>query len=124
MSVLLWILQGVVALLCVSGGGFKLANPADLTKQFRSVSAGLWRVVGLIEVVGGVLLILPGATGWMPVLTPIAAGVLALENLALAAFYGRSSTKMVAANPFLWAVLIMVLAAVVAIGRFALAPLA
>jgi hypothetical protein len=117
MNILLWIVQGVLALLCLAGGGFKASKPTDLVKGTRVLSAGAWRAIGVLEMLLGVLLIVPAALDWMPALTPLAAGLVALENLILSALYARISIKLVAANPLVWSVPIVVMAALVAWGR-------
>jgi hypothetical protein len=117
-NIILWIVQGLLAFFCLAGGGFKLAKPDEVAKQAPAISAGTWRVFGVIEVVGAILLILPGALGWMPQLTPIAAIAIALENVILARIYGKQSMRLVAANPLVYAVPIAIVAAVVAVGRF------
>lgn len=71
---------------------------------------------------GAVLLVVPAAMKWMPVLTPLAAAVLALETLALAGVSARYSLKLTAANPMVWALVMGLLAAFVAYGRYALRP--
>src|SRR5437899_1918820 len=71
------------------------------------------------EMVGAVLLIVPAAAKWMPVLTPLAAAALALETLALAGLYARYSLKLAATNPLVWAVVMGLLSAFVAYGRYA-----
>ena len=76
----------------------------------------------MFEMVCAVLLIVPAAVNWMPALTPLAAAALALETLALAGLYGRYSLPLTAANPLVWAVLMALLAAFVAYGRYALMP--
>src|SRR5207245_1388511 len=53
---------------------------------------------------------------------PLAAGALALETLALAGLYARYSLKLAATNPMVWAVVMGLLAAFVAYGRYALVP--
>ena len=124
MNILLWILQGILAFLCLGGGGYKLAKPDDLVKQERGTSATMWRLLGVVEVVGGILLILPGLIGWRPELTAIAAGVIALENLGLSVRYAMRSVKLVAANPLVWSAAMTLIAIVVAYGRYVLSPLA
>lgn len=54
----------------------------------------------------------------MPVLTPLAAAALALESLALAGLYAHDSRDLNPANPFVWAILMGLLAALVACGRY------
>ncbi len=123
MNVLLWVLQIAVALLYLAGGGFKTVNPDDVAKQITALPRGGWRAVGVFEVLGAVLLIVPAAANWMPVLTPLAAAALAVETLALAAVYARFSLKLAATNPLVYAVPMALMAAFVAYGRFSLSPL-
>lgn len=123
MNVLLWVLQIALSLLYFAGGAFKTFNPDDVAKQITALPRGGWRVLGVFEVLGAVLLIVPAAAKWIPVLTPLGAAALALETLALAALYARYSLKLAATNPLVWAVPMGLLAAVVAYGRYSLAPL-
>jgi hypothetical protein len=123
MNWVLWIVQGVLALLLLAGGGFKLTQVETLAGQFSDVPAAAWRVFGLVEIVGAVLVILPAATGWKPVLTPIAAGVLLVESLVLAAIYARASLAWSGDNPLVYAVVMAIGLAFVAYGRLAIVPL-
>jgi len=119
MNILLWVLQVAVALLYLAGGGFKTFNPDDPAKQIRALPKGAWRALGVFELLGAVLLIVPAAAKWMPGLTPVAAAALALETLALAAVYARySSLKLTAANP--WSTRSRWMAVLVAYGRYSL----
>jgi len=120
MNVLLWILQVALALLYLAGGAFKTFNPDDVAKQISALPRAGWRVLGVLEVLGAVLLIVPAAANWMPVLTPLGAAMLALETLALAALYARYSLKLAATNPLVWAVPMGLMAALVAYGRYSL----
>jgi hypothetical protein len=122
MNVLLWILQVVLALLYLAGGGFKTINPDDVAKQITALPPSAWRALGVFEVVGAVLLIVPAAAKWMPVLTPLAAAALALETLALAALYARYSLALAATNPLVYAIPMGVMAVLVAYGRYSLSP--
>jgi hypothetical protein len=124
MNVFLWVLQVVLAFLYGAGGSYKTFKFDVLAKQMRTLSRGGWRALGVLEMVGAVLLIVPAAARWMPVLTPIAAVTLALETLFLAALYARYSLKLAATNPMVWAVVMAVLVAFVAYGRYVLSPLA
>ena len=119
MNVGLWIVSALLALLCVAGGFFKLSQPATLAGQFPALPGAAWRALGVVEIVCGVLLIVPAATGWMPTLTPAAAAVLVLETLALSALYARTSTKLTAANPLVFSVVMALLATIVAYVRYA-----
>jgi len=119
MNVLLWVLQIGLALLYLAGGAYKTFKFDELANQMRALPRSGWRALGVLEMVGAVLLIVPAAARWMPVLTPLAAAALALETLALAGLYARYSLKLAATNPLVWAVVMGLLSAVVAYGRYA-----
>jgi hypothetical protein len=122
MNVLLWVLQVVLALLYLAGGAYKTFSFDEVAKQLTALPRGGWAALGVLEMLGAVLLIVPAAAKWMPVLTPLAAAVLALETLAVAAVYAQYSLKLAATNPLVWAVVMGLLAAFVAYGRYALRP--
>jgi uncharacterized membrane protein YphA (DoxX/SURF4 family) len=119
MNILLWVLQAALAFLYLAGGSFKIFKTEALAGHFRDLPPNVWRVLGVIEVVGGVLLVLPAKVTGMPTLTAIAATVLAVETLAIATAYGMKSMKFVAANPFPWNATMGLIAAFVAWGRYA-----
>src|SRR5262245_14852813 len=118
MNILLWIAQAALALLCVSGGAYKALKFDELAKQMRAVSHAGWRAIGVLEITCGILLIVPAAANWMPVLTPLAAVALVLETLALSGLYAQYSRKVTAANPLVWSVAMTFMAAFVACGRY------
>jgi hypothetical protein len=125
MNVLLWVLQVPLALLSLAGGAYKVFMFDELAKvpAAGALSRGGWGALGVFEMLCAVLLVVPAAVKWMPVLTPLAAAVLALESLGLALLYARYSLELTAANPLVWVVVIGLTAAFVAYGRYALAPL-
>ncbi len=124
MNVLLWVLQVALALLYFSGGAYKVFMFDELAKQMSALPRGGWRALGVLEMFGAVLLVVPAAARWMPELTPLAAAVLTMETLAIAALYARYSLQLAATNPLVWAVVMGLLAAFVAYGRYAIRPLA
>ena len=124
MNIVLWVLQVVLAFLYLAGGAYKVFKFDELASYMRALPRGGWRALGVLEMVGGVLLVLPATLTGLPMLTPLAAAVLALETLALAGLYARYSLKLTAANPLVWAVLMAILTAFVAYGRYALRPVA
>jgi hypothetical protein len=124
MNVLLWVIQALLALLYLAGGAYKVFGFDELAKQFSALPRGGWRTLGLLEMIGGMLLVVPAAARWMPMLTPLAAGVLTLETLGLAALYARYSLNIATSNPLVWAAVMAMLAAFVAYGRYVLRPLA
>jgi len=70
----LWIVQGLLALLFLFSGGAKLVMPAaDLTKETPMLSASFLRFIGVCETLGGLGLVLPMLLRIRPGLTPLAA---------------------------------------------------
>jgi len=123
MNILLWVLQVALAFLYGSGGAYKTFKFDELANQMSTIPHGAWRALGVLEILGAVLLIVPAATKWMPQLTPLAATLLAVETLALAGLYASYSLKLAGSNPMVWALVMGLLAAFVAYGRYALSPL-
>lgn len=123
MNVLLWVFQSVLALLCLSGGAYKVFSFDEVAGQMTALSRTGWAALGVFEFVCGVLLIVPAAFKWVPFLTPLAALALVLETLALSGLYARYSLNLTAANPLVWSVVMALVAAVIAYGRFALSPI-
>ena len=71
----LWIIQGLLALLFLFAGSIKLIMPIEmLTAQMPLPLPGLFlRFIGTAEVTGAIGLILPGLLRIRPILTPLAA---------------------------------------------------
>ena len=123
MNVLLWILQGGLALLLLTGGAYKLFASKELVKDVGVLPSGAWGAFGVVEIVAALLLIVPAATGWQPGLTALAAVVVAVESLVLSAVYASKSRALSASNPLLWSAALVLVAAFVAYGRTAISPL-
>ena len=118
MNVFLWIVQAVLAAAFALAGVQKATQPkeklASRLPWVEDFSQGTVRFIGIVELLGGLGLILPAATGIAPILTPIAAtGLAVVMVLAAATHIRRKEPSGVAVN----AVLFM-LAAFVAWGRF------
>ncbi len=109
MTVLVWILQIVLAFLYLAGGGYKTFSYEELMKGAVAFPREAWIGLGVFEMVGAVLLIVPAALNWMPVLTPVAAAALAVETLLLAAIYASYSAAITVENPMTWAIVMGVL---------------
>ena len=69
-NIALWTLQALVALTFVAAGSGKLLGSADMIALFDAVGIGQWfrYITGLLEVVGGILLVVPGKTAFGAVL--------------------------------------------------------
>ncbi len=118
MNIVLWVLQGLLALaFLVSGIGKLMRRKEDAQRQMawmEDFSQPTIRLIGAAEVLGALGLILPAATGIAPVLTPLAATGLAIVMLgAIVVHVRRREPSGVAV-----AAVLFVLAAIIAWGRF------
>ena len=122
MSVVLWIVQVLLALVFLMAGAMKLTQPIEtLSKRMTwaaMIPRALVRFIGLVELLGGIGLILPMATGILPGLTVAAAIGLALVMVFAVVFHlARHEASHVPAN-----VALLVLALVIVVVRLAVVP--
>lgn len=119
MNILLWTVQGLLAVTAFAGGLYKIANFSEIANmpQIAALPRCAWGALGVFEMACAILLIVPGALKRMPTLTPFAAAALALESMALAALYARYSVALAATNPLVWVLAMAAMAAFVAYGR-------
>jgi hypothetical protein len=111
--ILLWTIQGVLALLFLFAGGTKLVMPvAELVKQ-SPLPGGFLRFIGVCEVLGAVGLIAPGLLGIRRGLTPLAAVGLAIIMIGATVVTLAAGQGAAAVIPLI----VGVLAAIVASGR-------
>jgi len=118
MTYALWIVQGLLALIFLFAGGVKLVLPLEvLTKQMPL--PGLFvRFIGVAEVLGAIGLLLPGLLRIRPGLTPLAAAGLVIIMI------GATTLTLVGGDlaPALIPLVVGLLSAFVAYGRWRLAP--
>ncbi|MWV42796.1 DoxX family membrane protein [Paenibacillus sp. HJL G12] len=117
MNIALWIVQGLLGLMFIFAGSTK-AFQYEKTKAsmpwVKESSKGLVIFIGIAELLGGLGLILPEATGILPILTPIAAVGLGVVMLLAAGFHAkRKEYQGIGMN-----IILLVLAVFIAIGRF------
>jgi hypothetical protein len=121
MTYVLWIIQGLLALLYLFTGGTKLVLPLEvLTEQFPL--PGLFvRFIGVAELLGAIGLILPGLLGIRPGLTPLAAAGLVIIMIG-ATVLTLAGVAPGGAALALIPLVVGILSAFVAYGRWRLAP--
>jgi uncharacterized membrane protein YphA (DoxX/SURF4 family) len=118
MTYALWIVQGLLAALFLFAGGMKLVLPVEeMTEQIQLPGLFL-RFIGVAEVLGAIGLVLPGLLRFRPGLTPLAAAGLVI--IMIGATVVTLASGMVA--PALISLVVGLLAALVAYGRWRLAP--
>jgi hypothetical protein len=116
---LLWVVQLLLALLFLFAGGTKLVMAAaELTAQ-TPLPAAFLRFIGVMEILGGLGLILPGMLHIRTALTPLAAAGLSIIMIGAVVVTIQTMGLAMAALPFVAGVL----ALFVAYGRWRLAPL-
>lgn len=118
MNVFLWILQALLAVMFAMAGVMKSTRPKDrLAPKLPWVEdfpSGMVKFIGVAELAAALGLILPAATGIAPVLTPLAAAGLVIVMIgAMITHARRKEPQAIAFN-----VVLLILAAVVAWGRF------
>ncbi len=120
MNVLLWVLQGLLAVMMLMAGGMKVARGREKLlgeprmEWVEDFSDSTIRAIGLVELAAAVGLVLPWALDIAPVLTPLAAvGVAALMIGAMLTHRRRGEMQAIATNTVL-----AFIAVVIAVGRF------
>ena len=120
----IWIAQVLLALLFLAAGFMKLTQPREKLSQqmgwVNDFSPSTVKAIGALEVLGALGLVLPALTGILPLLTPLAAVGLVLTMIGAIATHVRRNEVMpiVIVN-----VVLLLLAAFVAYGRFVAVPL-
>jgi len=119
LDTVIWAVQGVLAAMFLFAGGMKLLAFDRYIKMLEERSgkdAGLSRqlmtVVGVSEVAGALGLILPWATGILPLLTPVAALGLAVIMIGATNYHRKRG------EPPVPTIVLFVLAMFVAVTRF------
>jgi uncharacterized membrane protein YphA (DoxX/SURF4 family) len=121
MNILLWVLQILAALLYGASGVMKVFlfdKVSEGVPSFGALPRGAWTGLGILELVCTVGLIVPGAFHWQPVLTGVAAAVLAIESLVFVGVH----VKYREMAPIIMSVGLGLLMAFVAYGRMVLQP--
>ena len=125
MNIVLWILQVLLALLFLFAGGSKLIMPIEQMAEMARESGQtplpgfLVRFIGVVEVLGGLGLILPSIFRIRPGLTPLAAAGLVIVMIGAIVITLMSGTK----GPALFPMIVGLLLAFVAYGRWKLKPI-
>jgi len=118
MNIALWIIQILLALLFLFAGGMKfIMSVEEMTKQM-AMPGWFLHFIGACEILGGLGLILPWLTGIRPGLTPLAAAGLVIIMIGATVVTVMIGSVAMALVP----VIVGILAAFVAYGRWRLTP--
>ncbi len=124
MTIVLWIVQGLVALAFLLAGVMKTFMPLEGLKKNMAwggnVPAGLVRFIGIVEILGALGLVLPKLTNILPQLTIAAAIGLILVMVSAVVFHAtRKEYSNIGTN-----IVLLLLAAFIAVGYLAWVPVA
>lgn len=119
MTKVLWIVQGLLALLFLFAGGVKLVLPIEAMRQQMQLPGLFLRFIGACEVLGAIGLILPGLLRIRPGLTSLAAAGLVIIMIGATVVTLTTGPAALALIPLV----VGLLSAFVAYGRWRLAPL-
>jgi uncharacterized membrane protein YphA (DoxX/SURF4 family) len=122
MNILLWVLQGLAAVVYASSGTMKVFmfdKVSHDVPSFGALPRQAWTVLGIIELICVVGLIVPGVLHWRPQLTVLAAAILAVESLIFIYVH----VKYQEIPPIVMSAVLGLLMAFVAYGRAAVRPL-
>jgi len=118
LNIALWVAQGLLAAIFLFAGGMKLVLPVEeMTKQLPLPGLFL-RFIAVCEVLGAIGVILPWLLGIRPGLTPLAAAGLVIIMIGATALTLATAGITMALIPLV----VGILAAFVAYGRWRLAP--
>ena len=115
MNIALWIIQGLLALMFIGAGATKLQyeKAKKILPWVSNYSKVYVAFIGIVEVLGGIGLILPISLGIAPVLTTLAAiGILLIMVFAAIFHVKRGEYKAIGTN-----IIVIALALFVIIGR-------
>lgn len=119
MKYALWILQVLLGLLFLFAGVMKFVMPPEQMLQGPgNFSLGFLRFIGVVEILGGLGLILPSLLRILPILTPLAAAglVIVMIGATVVSFQGGA---MMALMPLVVTLLLIF----VAYGRWRSVPI-
>jgi hypothetical protein len=116
MNAALWTVQTLLALLFLFAGGMKLVMPLEALQGPVPLPGWFMRFIGVVEVLGGIGLILPALLGIRPGLTPLAAAGLVVVMIGATAITAMGGDVAMSPIPFV----VGLGAAFVAYGRWQL----
>lgn len=120
MNMILWIVQGLLAVTFIWAGSMKILKPEDLPFPWIKDNRSLVLLTGMVDLLGGLGIVLPALFRFQPKLTIFAAcGIVVLMTAASVFHISRGEFKDIGFN-----VLMALLAVFVVWGRRAKARIA
>lgn len=121
MTYALWIIQTLLGLLFLFSGSMKFVmSVAEMTKDTPWMAGWFLHFIGVMEILGGLGLILPSVLRIRPGLTPLAAACLVIIMIGATVI----TLGSMGIGPAMLPLIVGILCVFVAYGRWRLAPLA
>lgn len=121
MNIFLWILQSILALLCIAGGAFQMFKVDEMqatVASMRELPHSLWFAFGLFECLCGIGLILPAILKKDPKVMGFAAAAISVQSLVVIAIYFHFGDR----DPIPFALTMAILGAIIAFAQFRRKP--
>jgi hypothetical protein len=122
MNILLWVLQGLAALMYLASGVMKVFmfdKVSHDVPSFGALPREVWKAFGILELVCMVGLIVPDALHWQPMLTVVAATALTIESIVFVWVHAKYREM----TPIIMSAVLGLLMAFIAYGRMFLKPI-
>jgi hypothetical protein len=119
-SILLWVLQALLAAHTVMGAVWKFSNSEQAVPSLSAIPHGVWLAMSVIELLCAVALVLPAFYKPLAVLAPVAALCIAAEMLIFCAVHLSSGDPNY--GPMIYWLVVAAICAFIAYGRLVLRP--
>jgi hypothetical protein len=120
MNILFWILQILLALHTTMGAVWKFSHSEQAVRSLKAIPHGVWLAMSVFELLCSIALVIPAVSLSLGSLAPIAATCIAIEMLLLCAVHIYSGYAK--HGQMLYWLVVAVICASVAYGRFVLDP--
>jgi hypothetical protein len=121
MTILLWILQPLLALHTAMGAIWKFSHPAQTVPSLKALSPGVWHGMGVTELVCSAALILALFIKSWGQLASLGAAVIAAEMLLFSALYVRSGDRQL--GHLIYWLIVAAICVCIAYGRWTAKPI-
>jgi hypothetical protein len=119
--IVLWVLQVLLALHTAMGAAWKFSNSEQAVPSLKAIPHGVWMGMGVVELLLSVALVIPALYKPLGTLAPVAATCIAVEMLVFCAVHLVARDPN--ASPMIYWLVVALVCAFVAYGRFALRPI-
>ncbi len=120
MSIVLWVIQILLALHTAMGAVWKFSNSEQSVPSLSAIPHGLWLTLSVLELACAVSLILPAFYKPVSFLVPSAAALIAIEMLSFCALHLVSRTS--GSGQLVYWLVVAIICTFAAYGRFVLRP--